>query len=175
MQPTHKILPPPGRCPRRPGAELRRAGGGSVTGRPAGLGDRADPLRDDIRLDGRAVTAAGERLYLMLHKPRGYVTTLSDERGRPTVAELTADCGGRVYPVGRLDMDSEGLLLLTNDGDFAQRLAHPSHAMEKEYRVTVSGRLEGCRGRLAGLSVLKKRFSAQKKKQKGELNELRKI
>ena len=131
-----------------------RAGRVSVNGRPAGLGDRADPLTDDIRLDGSPVASAGERLYLMLHKPRGYVTTLSDERGRPTVAELTADCGSRVYPVGRLDMDSEGLLLLTNDGGFAQRLAHPSHGMEKEYRVTVSGRLVGCLERLAGLTTL---------------------
>lgn len=154
MERIQKILSSAGLCSRRQAEELMRAGRVSVNGRPAGLGDRADPLRDDICLDGCAVTAAGERLYLMLHKPRGYVTTLSDERGRPTVAELTADCGGRVYPVGRLDMDSEGLLLLTNDGDFAQRLAHPSHAMEKEYRVTVSGRLEGCRDRLAGLSAL---------------------
>ena len=131
-----------------------RAGRVSVNGRPAGLGDRADPLTDDIRLDGSPVAPAGERLYLMLHKPRGYVTTLSDERGRPTVAELTADCGSRVYPVGRLDMDSEGLLLLTSDGAFAQRLAHPSHGMEKEYHVTVSGDLAGCRDRLAALAAL---------------------
>ena len=90
----------------------------------------------------------------MLHKPRGVVTTLSDEKGRPTVAGLVSGCGGRVYPVGRLDMDSEGLLLLTSDGDFAQRLAHPSHRMEKEYHVTVTGRLEGCEARLMALTAL---------------------
>lgn len=154
MERIQKILSSAGLCSRRQAEELMRAGRVSVNGRPAGLGDRADPLRDDIRLDGRAVSPAGERLYLMLHKPRGYVTTLSDERGRRTAADLTADCGARVYPVGRLDMDSEGLLLMTNDGDFAQRLAHPSHGLEKEYRVTVSGRLEGCRERLAALSAL---------------------
>ena len=120
----------------------------------AGLGDRADPAKDDVCLDGRPVSLPQERLYLMLHKPRGYVTTLSDERGRRTAAELTADCGVRVYPVGRLDMNSEGLLLLTNDGDFAQRLAHPGHGMEKEYHVTVTGQLEGCRERLGALRAL---------------------
>ena len=126
----------------------------TVNGVPASLGDSADPAGDVVCLDGRPLSAPVERLYLMLHKPRGYVTTLSDERGRRTAADLTADCGARVYPVGRLDMDSEGLLLMTNDGDFAQRLAHPSHGLEKEYRVTVSGRLEGCRERLAALSAL---------------------
>lgn len=79
--------------------------------------------------------------YLMLHKPRGYVTTLSDERGRPTVAQLVAGCGERVYPVGRLDYDSEGLLLLTNDGDLAARLTHPSHEVDKTYLARVTGQL----------------------------------
>ena len=75
----------------------------------------------------------------MLHKPKGYVTTLSDEKGRKNAAMLVADCGKRVYPVGRLDMDSEGLLLFTNDGDFANRLMHPSHKVDKVYQVNVSG------------------------------------
>ena len=79
------------------------------------------------------------RRYLMLNKPRGYVTTLRDEQGRRTVAELTADCGDRVYPIGRLDLNSEGLLLLTNDGEFANRLMHPRHEIEKTYLVRVSG------------------------------------
>jgi len=154
MERIQKILSSAGLCSRRQAEELMRAGRVSVNGRPAGLGDRADPLRDDIRLDGRAVTAAGERLYLMLHKPRGYVTTLSDERGRPTVAELTADCGGRVYPVGRLDMDSEGLLLLTNDGALAERLSHPRYETEKEYHVTIGGNLKNCVERLESVTEL---------------------
>ena len=131
-----------------------RTGRVAVNGVTAGLGDKADPGSDSITLDGRPVLFPEEKLYLMLHKPRGVVTTLSDERGRPTAAGLVAGCGGRVYPVGRLDMDSEGLLLLTSDGDFAQRLAHPSHRMEKEYHVTVTGRLKGCEKRLAALTAL---------------------
>ena len=154
MERLQKILSAAGVCSRRQAEEFLRAGRVTVNGVPASLGDSADPAGDVVCLDGRPLSAPVERLYLMLHKPRGYVTTLSDERGRRTAADLTADCGARVYPVGRLDMDSEGLLLMTNDGDFAQRLAHPSHGLEKEYRVTVSGRLEGCRERLAALSAL---------------------
>ena len=90
----------------------------------------------------------------MLNKPRGYVTTLSDERGRRTAAELVSGCGARVYPVGRLDMDSEGLLLMTNDGAWMQRLLHPSHQIEKEYRVTVTGPVEGAAQRLAAIRDL---------------------
>lgn len=149
-----KILSAAGLCSRRQAEEHLRNGRVKVNGVPAGLGDRADPLHDQIELDGKPVFAPGRKCYLMLNKPRGYVTTLSDERGRPTVAGLVSDCGERVYPVGRLDMDSEGLLLMTNDGNFAQRLAHPSHRMEKEYHVTVSGTLEGCDRRLMGLTAL---------------------
>lgn len=148
-----KLLSAAGVCSRRAAEGYITAGRVSVNGEAASLGQRADPQRDEILVDGRPLGQAEEKQYILLHKPRGYVTTLSDEKGRRTAAELVS-CGCRVYPVGRLDMDSEGLLLLTNDGDFAQRLAHPSHAMEKEYRVTVSGRLEGCRDRLAGLSAL---------------------
>ena len=154
MDRLQKILSSAGVCSRRQAEVLLRAGRVTVNGAAAPLGSSADPLTDDIRVDGRAVRPAETWLYLMLHKPRGYVTTLSDQRGRHTVAELVADCGSRVYPVGRLDMDSEGLLLLTNDGGFAHRLAHPSHQMEKEYRVTVSGRLAGCRERLEQLTKL---------------------
>ena len=154
MERLQKILSAAGVCSRRKAEELIQAGRITVNGKTASLGDRADWDRDDVRLDGRALAAPAERRCLMLNKPRGYVTTLSDERGRPTVAELVADCGVRVYPVGRLDMDSQGLLLLTNDGALAHRLAHPSHGMEKEYRVTVSGRLEGCAERLSGLRKL---------------------
>ena len=154
MERLQKILSAAGVCSRRQAEEFLRAGRVTVNGRAAGLGDRADPARDKVCLDGQPVSPQQERLYLMLHQPRGYVTTLSDERGRPTAAELTADCGARVYPVGRLDRNSEGLLLLTNDGDFAQRLAHPGHGVEKEYHVTVTGRLEGCRERLEALRAL---------------------
>lgn len=154
MERLQKILSAAGVCSRRTAEELIQAGRITVNGKTASLGDRADWDRDDVRLDGRALAAPAERCCLMLNKPRGYVTTLSDERGRPTVAELVADCGVRVYPVGRLDMDSQGLLLLTNDGVLAHRLAHPSHGMEKEYRVTVSGRLEGCAERLSALRKL---------------------
>ena len=87
----------------------------------------------------------------MLNKPRGYVTTLSDERGRPTAAELVADCGTRVYPVGRLDLDSEGLLLFTNDGAWMQRILHPSHEIEKTYEVTVAGAVENAAAELAAV------------------------
>ena len=99
----------------------------------------ADPEKDDIRVDGKQLPRQEKLLYLMLHKPRGYVTTLHDEKGRPDAARLVADCGARVYPIGRLDMDSEGLLLFTNDGAFANLLMHPSHEVEKAYEVLVSG------------------------------------
>lgn len=90
----------------------------------------------------------------MLNKPRGYVTTLSDERGRKTAAELVADCGRRVFPVGRLDKDSEGLLLFTNDGTLTQQLLHPRHQVDKVYQVTVSGALEGAEERLSRMRML---------------------
>lgn len=98
---------------------------------------KVDPDRDQIAVDGVIVSEEPTKLYLMLNKPRGYVTTLSDERGRKTAAELVQDCGGRVWPVGRLDMYSEGLLLFTNDGEFTQRLEHPAGDVEKEYLVRV--------------------------------------
>ena len=154
MDRLQKIISAAGVCSRRQAEEFWRAGRVAVNGRTASLGDQADPETDRITLDGRPVVLPAEKFYLMLHKPRGVVTTLSDEKGRPTVAGLVSGCGGRVYPVGRLDMDSEGLLLLTSDGAFAQHLAHPSHRMEKEYHVTVSGRLAGCRERLEALTAL---------------------
>ena len=110
-----------------------------VNGETATVGQSADPETDTICVDGVPLTPPERRVYLMLNKPRGYVTTLSDERGRPTAAELVADCGTRVYPVGRLDLDSEGLLLFTNDGAWMQRILHPSHEIEKTYEVTVAG------------------------------------
>lgn len=116
----------------------------TVNGQPATLGDRVCPTRDVVRYRGKRVRGAGRKWYIMLNKPRGYVTTLSDEKGRKNVSELVQDCGGRVYPVGRLDLYSEGLLLMTNDGEFANRIMHPKKEIEKKYLVWVSGYREGC-------------------------------
>ena len=137
-----KILSAAGICSRRASESLLDAGRVTVNGRIARVGEKADPEKDDIRVDGRSVRGEQRRTYIMLHKPVGYVTTLSDERGRATVAELVADCGVRVWPVGRLDLDSEGLLLMTDDGDLTNRLTHPSHEIDKEYHVTVKGNVE---------------------------------
>jgi len=137
-----KLLSAAGVCSRRAAEELIAAGRVTVNGKTAQVGDKADPDRDQVCLDGRAVLRPDKLVWLMLHKPRGYVTTLSDEQGRRTAAELVKGCPCRVWPVGRLDLNSEGLLLFTNDGAGTQRLIHPSHEVEKEYRVTVAGNLE---------------------------------
>ena len=134
-----KILSGRGVCSRRTAEEYIAAGRVTVNGVAAKLGDSADPDVDEILLDGKMLPSASKYVYIMLHKPRGYVTTLSDEKGRKNAAQLVADCGCRVYPVGRLDMDSEGLLLFTNDGDFANKLMHPKHEVRKNYHVTVTG------------------------------------
>ena len=134
-----KLLSAAGVCSRRRAEEYILAGRVTVNGKRAGLGDRADPARDRIEVDGVPLPVSRTHTYIMLNKPRGYVTTLSDEKGRKTVAELVADCPARVWPVGRLDLNSEGLLLLTDDGALTQRLTHPSHGVEKEYHVRVSG------------------------------------
>ena len=112
-----------------------------VNGEVATLGTRITPGVDSVTYLGKEVQMPKhkKKIYVMLNKPRGYLTTMSDDRGRPTVAELVADVGDRVYPVGRLDMDSEGLLLLTNDGDLALKLTHPRHEIPKIYHVKVSG------------------------------------
>ena len=144
-----KILSARGMASRRKAEELIRAGQVSVNGVTASLGDCADPETDDIRVAGQPLVVREKNVYILLNKPRGYVTTLSDERGRPDVAGLVADCGERVYPVGRLDMDSEGLLLLTNDGAFANALMHPKHEVEKTYDVWVTGYTPGGERRLA--------------------------
>ena len=137
-----KLLSAAGECSRRQAEGYIQAGRVTVNGQTAQLGDRADPARDRVELDGKPVLTRSGRTYIMLNKPRGYVTTLSDEKGRKTVAELVADCPARVWPVGRLDMDSEGLLLLTDDGALTHRLTHPAHQVEKEYQVRVTGDLE---------------------------------
>ena len=134
-----KILSSRGICSRRKAEEMIQAGLVTVNGLTAALGDAADPEVDEILVEGKSLPAKTEFVYLMLNKPRGYVTTLSDEKGRPNAAQLVADCGLRVYPVGRLDMDSEGLLLFTNDGEFANTLMHPKHEVEKTYDTWVTG------------------------------------
>lgn len=137
-----KILSARGVTSRRAAETILDAGRVTVNGQTAKVGDRADPERDEIRVDGRPLPPLDRRTYLVLNKPRGYVTTLSDEKGRRTVAQLVAGCGARVWPVGRLDLDSEGLLILTDDGELTQKLLHPSHEVEKEYHVWVEGDVE---------------------------------
>ena len=113
-----------------------------VNGEVATLGTRIDPQNDTVEYCGKVIRPVKrDKICIMLNKPRGFVTTMSDEKGRPTVATLTADVGRRVYPVGRLDMDSDGLLLLTDDGELANKLTHPRHNIPKIYEVTVSGKV----------------------------------
>ena len=137
MERMQKILSARGVCSRRHAEEMIRAGRVTCNGTVCRVGDTADPEKDCILLDGKPIPSRGKSVYIVLNKPRGYVTTLSDEKGRRNVTHLVRACGCRVYPVGRLDMDSEGLLLLTNDGDFANSLMHPRHEIKKTYRVTV--------------------------------------
>ena len=136
-QRLQKILSARGIASRRAAERMIEDGRISVNGSAARLGDSADPAIDEILIDGKPLPGAEQAVYLMLHKPRGYVTTLSDEKGRQTAAELVRECGVRVYPVGRLDMDSEGLLLFTNDGNFANAMMHPKHEVDKTYLAWV--------------------------------------
>ena len=135
----HKVLSDNGIVSRRKAEQLIAEGRITVNGHKAELGQSINPARDIIHIDGERVVfeKRAKKLYIMLNKPRGYVTTLSDELGRRCVAELVSEVPTRVYPIGRLDKDSEGLLLLTNDGDFANLIMHPSHHISKTYRVTV--------------------------------------
>jgi 23S rRNA pseudouridine2605 synthase len=134
-----KIISGRGMASRRKAEEWITQGRVTCNGVVCALGDTADPETDTVLVDGKPLAQTQQRLYIMLNKPRGFVTTLSDEKGRQNASQLVADCGQRVYPVGRLDMDSEGLLLFTNDGDFANRLMHPSHEVQKTYLVWVRG------------------------------------
>lgn len=134
-----KILAEHGVASRRKAEELIVKGAVKVNGRVAQIGDKADARRDVILVHGKKIAAAEEPMYLMLHKPRGFITTLSDEKDRKCVADLMKDLPGRVFPVGRLDRQSEGLLLMTNDGDFAHAMMHPAAHVPKYYRVTVRG------------------------------------
>jgi len=133
------VLAEAGLCSRRKAEEYIRAGRVTVDGRRAELGMRADPTRQSVALDGRPLASPEAKRTILLHKPAGYVTTLFDEKGRKTVAELVKDAGVRLYPVGRLDYLSEGLLLMTNDGDLAYALTHPRHRVDKTYEVGVKG------------------------------------
>ena len=124
---------------RRKSEQMIADGMVKVNGRTAAIGDKVNPKRDKVTVRGRKIAAGAKakRYYIMLNKPRGYVTTMSDEMGRKCVAELVKDIPARIYPVGRLDRDSEGLLLMTNDGEFANRVTHPSKHVYKVYSVTV--------------------------------------
>ena len=134
-----KMLADCGVASRRKSEELIAQGCVKVNGRIAQIGDKVDPYNDKVLVKGKRVTARAKSkyYYIMLHKPRGYVSTMSDELGRKCVAQLVEDIPARVYPVGRLDRDSEGLLLMTNDGEFANKVMHPAKHVYKVYRVTV--------------------------------------
>ena len=139
-----KILSAAGICSRRAAETYIKEGHVKVNGITANLGDSADLEQDEIVVNGRTLGKKARRMvYIMLNKPRGYLTTLSDEADRKTVADLIQDVPERVYPVGRLDMHSEGLLLLTNDGQLAHSLMHPSHEVYKEYLVKLTPDEEG--------------------------------
>lgn len=134
-----KILSARGVASRRAAEQMITDGRVTVNGAVAVLGQTADGDTDSIFVDGKPIPTGEKPVYIMLHKPRGFVTTLSDEKGRRTAADLVADCGVRVYPVGRLDLSSEGLLLFTNDGDFAMKMMHPRHEVDKTYLAWVTG------------------------------------
>ena len=138
-----KILSAHGIASRREAEKMILDGRVTVGGVPAELGQSAEIGIDEIAVDGVPLTANISPVYIMLNKPLGYVTTMSDEHGRKTVVELVSDVGARVYPVGRLDMDSEGLLLMTNDGSFANMVSHPSNNITKTYEVAIKGDTEG--------------------------------
>ena len=137
-----KFMADAGVASRRASEELIAAGKVKVNGRRASIGDSVDPIRDKVTVSGKTVVAVNRKVYIMLHKPRGFVTTMNDELGRKSVDMLVSDVGVRVFPVGRLDKDSEGLLFMTNDGEFANNLTHPSKHVNKTYRVTVRGAVE---------------------------------
>ena len=134
-----KIMSEQGLCSRRAAEQIIAEGRVKVNGHPVKVGDKMDPNRDILHVDDERIYIQKEQklYYLALYKPRGYVTTASDELGRKTVMDLVSDIPARLYPVGRLDKDSEGLLLMTNDGAFAQAVTHPSGGISKLYRVTV--------------------------------------
>lgn len=136
-----KILAAAGICSRRKAEELIVRGQVAVDGEVVTeLGRRVDPTLHTITCQGKPVSAAEEKIYLLLNKPKGYVTTVRDPQGRPIVLDLVKEVGVRLFPVGRLDQDTSGALLLTNDGDFAQKILHPRYEIERTYRAEVAGR-----------------------------------
>ena len=148
-----KLISAAGIASRREAENIILAGRIQINGRTAELGDRADPEKDTVLLDGSPLVGEDRRVYILLNKPRGCVSTLKDEKNRQTVADMVKGCGARVYPVGRLDANSEGLLILTNDGELTNALTHPSHGVEKSYTVRVEGKeipaaVEALRGKL---------------------------
>ncbi len=153
-QRLQKLISASGLCSRRRAEELLRSGRVLVNGTPACLGASADPDTDTITVDGKPLALRKEHVYILLNKPRGYVTTLSDEKGRPTVADLIADAGTRLFPVGRLDMDSDGLLLMTDDGALANALMHPRHEVRKTYLTQVAGDLDAALPLLCGAMTI---------------------
>lgn len=137
---VQKLIAESGLCSRRKAEELISDGKVTINGRICGLGDKADPHADVISVNGERIgDLPREKRYIMLNKPRGYITTMMDEQGRKTAAELLTGVEERVVPVGRLDRNSEGLLLFTNDGGFANEITHPSRHVSKTYRVTIDG------------------------------------
>ena len=135
-----KILADRGLASRRKAEDLIREGRVTVNGRTARIGEKADPSIDHIKIDGRKIALSSEKIYLMLNKPRGIVTTADDPEGRTTVLDLVKIQKPRLFPVGRLDFDAEGLLLLTNDGEMAHRLMHPSFEVPRTYHVKLQGK-----------------------------------
>jgi 23S rRNA pseudouridine2605 synthase len=136
-----KLVAASGLASRREAERWITAGRVTVNGEPASLGDSADPACDRVEVDGCPLLVEEQKYYVLLNKPVGYVTTLSDPEGRPVVTDLVRDIPARLHPVGRLDLTTEGVLLLTNDGELTQRLAHPRHEVEKTYLVRLRGAL----------------------------------
>lgn len=137
-----KFLSQSGVASRRAAEDLISRNKVKVNGHPVSLGDKVDPVKDIVTVSGKRVAYQTSFIYLALNKPRGYVTTLSDEKDRKCVKDLVSDIDQRIYPIGRLDKDSEGLILMTNDGEFANMIMHPSNAINKTYTVTVSPRAD---------------------------------
>lgn len=138
-QRLQKIIATSGFCSRRAAEKLIEEGRVSVNGKTASLGESADDTIDNITIDNTPLLKNEQRTYIILNKPRGILSTMSDDKGRRTVAELTVNVGVRVYPVGRLDYDSEGLLIMTDDGELAHKLMHPSHEIGKTYELRAQG------------------------------------
>lgn len=132
-----KFMADNGIASRRKCEEMIEQGFVKVNGNTAHIGDKVDPKKDKVTVRGRKIAVKDNLVYIMLHKPRGYITTMQDEQGRKCVAELVKDVGVRIYPVGRLDRESEGMLLMTNDGAFSNAMTHPTRHVPKTYRVTI--------------------------------------